>query len=62
MTELTQDTTIDIEMTDLAEILTEVFCGSYTPFKNLYVENVRVTGDGENYFELSLSKREAEAV
>jgi hypothetical protein len=62
MTELTQNTTIDIEMTDLAEILTEVFCGSYTPFKNLYVENIRVTGDGENYFELSLSKRETEAV
>jgi hypothetical protein len=61
MTELTQNTTIDIEMTDLAEILTEVFCGSYTPFKNLYVENIRVTGDGENYFELSLSKRETEA-
>lgn len=61
MTELKQETTIEIETTDLAEILTEVFCGSYTPFRNLYVENIRVTGDGENYFELSLSAKETEA-
>jgi hypothetical protein len=62
MIELTRETTIVIAKTDLAVILTEAFCGTYTPFSNLYVENVREVEEDETSFELSLSVKETEAV
>jgi hypothetical protein len=60
MTELTRESTIEIDVNDLAAILTETFCRDYGPFKNTYVDSVLPLDDGTT-FKLMLSIKETEA-
>lgn len=55
MIELQQAALIEISGDDLAAILTESFCGGYTPFKTLVVAEVTSTDDGA--FQLQLVSR-----
>jgi hypothetical protein len=54
MTELQDGALVEISETDLAAILTETFCGGYTPFKNMRVITVD-QNEGSDVFTLRLS-------
>lgn len=60
MTELQDNTLIEISEQDLAAILTETFCGSYTPFKLQRVHSID-QNDGSDMFTLRLSPQAPEA-
>lgn len=61
MTELNDNALIEISEQDLAAILTEHFCGSYTPFKLMRVVSVD-QNEGSDDFTLRLSPEPPEAV
>jgi hypothetical protein len=54
MTELNDNALLEISEQDLAAVLTEAFCGSYTPFKLMRVVAV-YQNDGSDVFTLRLS-------
>jgi hypothetical protein len=59
VTELQDDTLIEISEQDLAAILTEAFCGNYTPFKRQRVHSVD-QNEGTDMFTIRLSPNEPE--
>ena len=60
MTELQDNTLIEISEQDLSVILTETFCGNYTPFKRQRVISVN-QNDGTDMFTLRLSPENPES-
>lgn len=52
MTELRDNTLIEISEQDLAAILTDHFCGSYTPFK---FQRVHSLNQNDDMFTIKLS-------
>lgn len=59
MTELHDNTFIEISEQDLAAILTETFCGGYTPFKLQRVHSIN-QNDGTDMFTIQLSPKDPE--
>ena len=53
---LQSETTIDLDHADVAALLTDEFCGSYSKFEALRVDSVTVKDDGRT-FSLTMTPR-----
>jgi hypothetical protein len=60
VTELQDNTLIEISEQDLAAILTDHFCGGYGPFKRQRVHTIQ-QNDGSDMFTIQMSPEPAEA-